>query len=481
MTREVLLIAIKNDSRKILERYFGYTSFFWQQENVIDCVLAKKHAIVIAPTGIGKSLCYQVPAVMCNDLTVVISPLISLMKDQVDSLLRRGIEATYINSTLSRNAREARYSELEQGSYRILYVTPERFRKPDFVHILSGRMISLLAVDEAHCISEWGHDFRPDYTRLKEIRQLLGNPVTIALTATATPVVQKDIIDQLGLKPDDVKTFHGGIDRPNLSLQIEEVFNDDEKLDHILCIADKYKGSGIVYFTLIKTLDAFGELLSRRGIPHFCYHGNLEAAHRSSVHEQFMQEKDTLVLATNAFGMGIDKKDIRFVIHADIPGSIESYYQEIGRAGRDGKHSLCALLYNENDLLTQMEFIRWNNPDAEYYQRVHSYLSEDIEKISALGIDWFKRKLHSKNCHDYRLETALKMLDRYGVIECADDIYKIRVLSSLPPQLLDRNYLENKHRNDLQKLYKLVQYVKHTGNRKLFIKEYFGIKDLNPV
>jgi len=469
------LLLAEKEPVKVLEKYFGYTSFLWKQEEIIRHILEKKHALVVAPTGIGKSLCYQIPAIINDGLTVVISPLIALMKDQVDALKRRGVDAVYINSSLGREKRETRYAALKNGSYRIIYVTPERFRKSDFTEALSGRRISLLAVDEAHCISEWGHDFRPDYTRIREFRQVLGNPVTIALTATATPEVQKDIIKTLSLEAGEVKMFHGGIDRPNLHLQVEKVFSNEEKLEHIISIANEYDGNGIVYFTLIKQLDNFSDLLKGQGISHLCYHGGLERVQRSKVQDQFMRGQKTLVLATNAFGMGIDKEDIRYVTHADIPGSIESYYQEIGRAGRDGKESLCTLLYDEHDLLTHMNFIKWNNPDAEYFQRVYHILEENLEKISALGLDWLKENIHFRSGTDFRMETALNMFDRYGVIELNIEPFKIGIISDIHPQLLDQDFLDTKLKRDQQKLYTLVQYTKCEGDLKAFIHEYFGL------
>ncbi|MGR3220511.1 MAG: RecQ family ATP-dependent DNA helicase [Candidatus Anammoxibacter sp.] len=459
---------------KVLEKYFGYTVFLWQQEDIINHILAGRHALVVAPTGIGKSICYQIPAIINDELTVVISPLIALMKDQVDVLNKRGIDATYINSSIGRGARDARYAALKNGKYSIIYVTPERFRKSEFVECIAGRAIGLLAIDEAHCISEWGHDFRPDYTRMHEIKGILGDPVTIALTATATPEVQKDIIKTLHIDAGDMKIFHAGIDRPNLRLEVENVFGSDEKLEHLIAIANRYNGNGIVYFNLIKQLDNFSELLDCRKIPHLCYHGKLEQKQRAKVQEIFMEKQDVLVLATNAFGMGIDKEDIRFVTHVDIPGSIESYYQEIGRAGRDGKDSLCTLLYDEHDLLTQMEFVKWNNPDAEYYRCVYRAL-ENMEEISAYGIDRLKENIYFGNRHDFRLETVLNMFDRFGVIERGANPSDIKIISSLRPQLQDRNYLDAKLKRDLQKLYTLVQYTKHEGDRKAFIHEYFGI------
>ena len=470
-----------------LQQFFGYESFRGSQGAIIDRVLGGGHSLVIMPTGGGKSLCFQIPALLpCDDekperssVTLVLSPLIALMKDQVDALRARGIEATFINSSLSREERERRYSDVAKGRYRLLYVTPERFRKPEFLEVIARRDVRLLAVDEAHCISEWGHDFRPDYSRLVEIRELLGNPTTIALTATATPDVQADIVRQLGLRPDQIELFHEGIDRPNLRLDVEEVWGDDEKLARIVAVRDRYStspGSGIVYFTLIRTLERFSELLRQRRVPHVCYHGDLDRNNRRRIQNEFMQGHCPLVLATPAFGMGIDKEDIRFVLHAEIPGSMEAWYQEIGRAGRDGLAADCVLLYDEADLTTQMEFIRWSNPDAVFYYRVYDLLAHDHERASAFGLDWLREQLHAKQKHDHRLETVLGMLGRHGVIEGTwdDEQLQIEVLSSLPDELLDQARLALKLRRDQEKLLALVRLIRHDGDRMDFIREYFG-------
>jgi ATP-dependent DNA helicase RecQ len=474
-------------AQQVLQQHFGYLEFRSPQREIIDHVLGGQHSLIIMPTGSGKSLCFQIPALLFaanatgsnRPLTLVLSPLIALMKDQVDTLQGKGIAATFINSSLTRRDREKRYAAIARGDYCLLYVTPERFRKPEFLDVIAQRDIKLLAVDEAHCISEWGHDFRPDYTRVYEFRAMIGNPVTMALTATATPDVQRDIVSQLGLQPDEMKMFHEGIDRPNLDLRVEEVWEADEKQEAMQNVFDRWltpelKGSGIVYFTLIRTLVEFSERLQAEGIDHVCYHGDLDRHVRRSIQEDFMKGRSRLVLATNAFGMGVDKEDIRFVVHADIPGSMESYYQEIGRAGRDGSPSECTLLYDQRDLNTQIEFIRWTNPDAEFCERVFHHLTHSTEQIRAFGIEWLRERLCDRQRHDRRVETVLALLQRYGVIEDENDLSNLTVTGELPDALTDDQSRAGKLLRDQKKLYALVQYVQ-SEDRRQFIRSYFGV------
>jgi ATP-dependent DNA helicase RecQ len=462
-------------SFKILKRYFGFNSFRKPQEEIIQHVLDKKHCLVIMPTGSGKSLTYQIPALMLPGLTIVISPLIALMKDQVDVLVKKRIDATFINSSLNKTDRDQRYKNVADGDYKLLYVTPERFRKKEFISILKDRKISLLAVDEAHCISQWGHDFRPDYTRLAEFREQMNNPTTIALTATATPGVQKDIIKQLNIEENEVQLFHQGIDRPNLFLEVRSIWGEQEKLKNITKTIKEHNGNGIIYFVLIKDLESMSDLLTRKGIRHFKYHGDLDNEKRKKVQDKFMKGENNLVLATNAFGMGVDKENIRYVIHAQIPGSLEAYYQEIGRAGRDGKDSICSLLYDEQDLNIQLEFIKWNNPAAGFYDRLYRLLQNDIQRANAEGLDFIKEQMTYKNSRDYRVETALGIFDRWGVTEGEIEKRSLSIINEIPADLTNQKYLNEKLQNEQKKLYSMMQYAKLEDGYKAYIHNYFGL------
>ena len=480
---------------EILRRRFDYENFRSTQQQIIDRTLAGGNSLVIMPTGGGKSLCFQIPALVYAQefakkksrdedltrppLTLVLSPLIALMKDQVDALQAKGIDATFVNSSLDRDERNRRYKQIAEGHYSLLYVTPERFRKEEFMAVLRTREIKLLAVDEAHCISEWGHDFRPDYTRVGQFRSELGNPTTIALTATATPDVQLDILRQLGFASfgeslDQCQLIHEGIQRPNLSLEVREVWGLDEKVGVVQDALSRWGNtSGIVYFTLIRTLAEMSDRLHELGVDHVCYHGDLARNDRRRVQEGFMRNRCPLVLATNAFGMGIDKEDIRFVLHAEIPGSMESYYQEIGRSGRDGLPSECILMYDQRDLNTQVEFMRWSNPDADFYERTYDLLLHDVDSVRAFGMEWLRERLCDRQKRDRRLETVLAMLQRYGVIQDENDLSNIEVDEPLPATLADSEHRAAKLLRDQKKLYALVEYSKAEDPRA-FIHAYFS-------
>jgi ATP-dependent DNA helicase RecQ len=433
------------------------------------------------PTGGGKSLCYQIPALIFEGGTIVISPLIALMQDQVDALRKKNIPAGFINSTLSKKDRDERLEDFISGKIKLLYVTPERFRKNEFIDRIKTINISLLAVDEAHCISEWGHDFRPDYSRISEFRKLIGNPLTIALTATATNEVQNDIIDKLNVKKEDIKILHQGIDRPNLRLEAIDIFDEKEKYSAILSVLNNYSGSGIIYFALIQTLEKFSQFLSDKGFNHGVYHGKLQDKKRKQMQREFLSSKQKLILATNAFGMGIDKPDIRYVIHAELPSSTEAYYQEIGRAGRDGEDSLCRLLYSQDDLYTQMEFIKWSNPGADFYSALYDLLNRDLAAVNSVdGIEFLREHMNFKNRKDFRIETALGMLDRYGVTEGSIDNRDLNIINELPDELQDDKRLKDKLLNDNKKLLSVVNYFRGEKCRRVFISEYFGFKDENP-
>ena len=367
-----------DDARRALREYFAYADFRAGQEKAVASVLAGRDTLVILPTGGGKSLCFQVPALILPQLTVVVSPLISLMKDQVDTLTARGLPATAINSALGASEVASRLARVERGEIKLLYVAPERFDLGTLADRLRNRGVSLLAVDEAHCVSEWGHDFRPSYLRLSNVRERLGAPPTIALTATATPEVRADIVRQLRLeKPQTVIT---GFDRRNLHYHVVSTRTDADKDEALVQTLRASDGQAVVYASTRRAVDRIAGVLERARISAVAYHAGLDDSHRHEVQDAFMNESARAIVATNAFGMGIDKRNVRLVIHCAMPGSLEAYYQEAGRAGRDGEHSDCVLLHAFQDRFTHEFFIQSANPDRNTVERVYGALRRSADR-----------------------------------------------------------------------------------------------------
>ncbi len=340
-----------------LQKYFNFAKFRFGQQEIVEAILASRDTVALMPTGGGKSLCYQLPAVMLPGLTVIISPLIALMKDQVDALAARGIPATFLNSTLTAAEVETRVADLKSGQTKILYIAPERLAAPNFAKLFRELSISFLAVDEAHCVSQWGHDFRPDYLHIKKhIDALPQRPIVAAFTATATPEVKTDIVNRLGLL--DPAVFVRGFDRPNLKFFVQKNLKPKERYLEVLRIIKSINGSGIVYALTRKETETLADFLEGNGVSATAYHAGLPAAKREKIQNDFMENRFKVIAATVAFGMGVDKADVRFVIHSGMPGSLEGYYQEAGRAGRDDEEAYCILLHSKKDTNMHNFFLR---------------------------------------------------------------------------------------------------------------------------
>jgi ATP-dependent DNA helicase RecQ len=469
----------KQTALEILKTVFGFDAFRLRQDEVIAAVLRGENTLLLMPTGMGKSLCYQIPARLLGGLTLVVSPLIALMKDQVDAAVKKGLRCCFINSSLSRQEREHRYKRLGEGAYELVYITPERFRLPEFWAALDaskarGQKLALLAVDEAHCISSWGHDFRPDYSRLGEIREKLGNPVTLALTATATPLVQKDILSQLTIP--DARVFNEGLKRPNLEIEVHDVLAMDEKVRAIVGLRFQTPGAAIVYVSLVQTLRELSAELSRLNIIHFVYHGQLPDNERRRQQEQFLASTDGLILATPAFGLGVDKPDVRMVIHAELPSSIEAYYQEIGRAGRDGATARCVLLYDGDDISIQSDFLKWGNPDPGFIQAVYNLIERNLPRAHSEGFDYLRTQMNFYNRRDFRVETSVNLLERWGSLEGRQP-REWKPIAPPPAEYLDKDLYEKRMKSAQQKLMSLVDLAQERDRcRMQLIHTYFGFE-----
>ena len=434
------------------------------------------------PTGSGKSLCFQLAAMCLEGVTLVISPLISLMKDQVDNLEERGLPGTFINSSISPGEMAARVEGIQTGRYKIVYVAPERFRDNIFLAATRSAGISLVAVDEAHCISQWGHDFRPDYLRIRKALRNWPQARVMALTATATPVVRQDIVEQLALenKP-GLQEFVYGFARDNLFIRVTQVRSHDEKYTRVFNLIRQHK-TGIIYCSTRKNVSRVARELAVMKLPGDMYHAGLSDPEREDMQNRFMTGQSDVVVATNAFGMGIDREDVRFVIHWDIPGSIEAYYQEIGRAGRDGEDAFCELLYNYADVRTQEFFLEGSNPTRETFNQTWQV----VRHVCAQGpvscpVSEIADQVHSTR-NDMAVGTSLYLLERCGLIHRMHQGRGRALTYALNPDgdenvLSDQfRHLAEKRRRDEKKLDDLLRYTRTSHCRHAAILRYFGEK-----
>jgi ATP-dependent DNA helicase RecQ len=457
---------------------FGLTTFRPGQRAVVEAVLAGRPTVAVMPTGAGKSLCYQLPAVVAGGTSLIVSPLIALMKDQVDALSARGIPAAAITSGMGPGEQSQRLADLADGKLRLVYVAPERLKNARFEEALGkiAPKLALLAVDEAHCISEWGHDFRPDYMRLGEFVERYQPPRLVALTATATPEVRRDIVRQLGMR--DPAVFVRGFDRPNLRFVVERVSGAAAKTDRLIALLRaRASGAAIVYAATRKNAEQYGDALRRSNLRAGVYHGGMNDEERTEIQDRFMSGKLEVIVATNAFGMGVDKADVRLVVHADLPRSPEAYYQEAGRGGRDGDPADCVLLFQHADVKLQEFLIDASTPSVEVLRGLWRTLRDDPRR----GADPSRLRRHLPGePSDAAVGTATRFLLRAGYLRELDGMVEaIRPgdEGAPTPAPIDATALKARAEMERSKLRSMVEYAYSTDCRRKYILAYFGDED----
>ena len=451
--------------RELLQDRFGYPDFRPGQAEVLEA-LATHDVLGVMPTGGGKSLCYVLPALEVGR-TLVISPLIALMQDQVEALEAVGVPATFINSTLNRAEQNRRYADFEAGRIALLFIAPERLANRRFLDGLARGGVRLLVIDEAHCISEWGHDFRPDYLALGGAREQLGRPRTLALTATADPTVRRDILARLGIAP-EAREVLTSFDRPNLRFQVAPIASARERLSWLVAYARERSGqSGIVYARTRRSVEETAETLNAAGVPAQGYHAGMGGAARSTIQRRFTTGRAPLIVATNAFGLGIDKPDVRYVVHLQMPGRLEAYYQEAGRAGRDGEPAECTLLYSRRDHSLQRRFIDQAHPDDEVVRRSWTQLVA-IQQLDP------QRTLSPSEFEDAAgrdgWALTVKALRSSGLLAEGE----LRLSSLDPGAPIDTRAIAERRRYAESRLAQMAEYAETSGCRRELILRYFG-------